>query len=240
MQDTVISESKLTITINDYEISSFICSWNEVEYLVTGNLFTEGWISTTDEILSLEVIEQDKLCKVYIPQSRFLEKNQDTFLSTGCGHKKQSSRTTVTACRENHGFFLTTTFITDLMKKFQQASPLFQMTGGVHSVALVQTEQDWVLHEDIGRHNALDKAIGYGLRQSVPFSQSCLATSGRISSDMVMKVLPLPIPILLSKSSVTDTAISMALEAGITLVGFARGERCNIYTYPERIRLPGQ
>lgn len=237
MQDTIISESKLTIMINDYETSSFLCSWNEVEQLVIGNLFTEGWISSIEEILSLEISEPDKLCKVYIPQTRFLEKNQDSFLSTGCGHKKQSSRPFSIAPREYTTFFISPAFVISFMQKFQHASPLFQTTGGVHSVALIPSEGDWILHEDIGRHNALDKAIGYGLQQSVIFSQSCLATSGRISSDMMMKVLPLPIPILISKSAITDAAINLALKAGITLVGFARGERCNIYTYPERIKL---
>lgn len=236
-QDTIISESKLTIMINDYETSSFLCSWNKVEQLVIGNLFTEGWISSIEEILSLEIIESDKLCKVYIPQKRFQEKNQDTFLSTGCGHKKQSSRPFSVAPREHTAFFISPAFVITLMQKFQQASPLFQTTGSVHSVALIPSEEDWVLHEDIGRHNALDKAIGYGLQKSVLFAKSCLATSGRISSDMIMKVLPLPIPILISKSAVTDTAITLALKAGITLIGFARGERCNIYTYPERIKL---
>ncbi len=234
--DDIISETLLTLLINDTIVGSFICSWMHIEYLVIGYLFCEGWITSMGDLLSLEVREPDAQALVYIPKSRFQNKNRDSFLSSGCGHKMQSSTPLVPSPRMKGDFSITPSVVIDSMKQFQKASTLFQSTGGVHSVALVSPNREWILEEDIGRHNALDKAIGFGLQHGIPFEKSFIMTSGRISSDMVQKIVPLPIPLLISKSAATDAAIQIANRIDLTLIGFARGERFNIYTQPDRIQ----
>ena len=236
MPDEIISETLLTLLINDTLITSFICSWMHIEHLIIGYLFCEGWIGSMEDLLSLEVRDPDAQALVYIPKSRFQNKNRDSFLSTGCGHKMQSSTPLVPSPRIKGDFHITPSVVIESMKQFQKTSALFQSTGGVHSVALVSPDRDWVLEEDIGRHNALDKAIGSGLQHGISFEKSYIMTSGRISSDMVQKIVPLPIPLLISKSAATDTAIRIANQIGLTLIGFARGERFNIYTQPHRIQ----
>jgi len=236
MPDEIISETLLTLVINDTVITSFICSWMHIEYLIIGYLFCEGWISSMDDLLSLEVREPEAQGLVYIPKNRFQNKNRDSFLSTGCGHKMQSSTPLSPSPRMKGDFHLSPSVVIESMKQFQKTSALFQSTGGVHSVALVSPNRNWIIEEDIGRHNALDKAIGYGLQHEIPFEKTFIMTSGRISSDMVQKIVPLPIPLLISKSAATDAAIRIANRIGLTLIGFARGERFNIYTQPDRIQ----
>jgi FdhD protein len=90
--------------------------------------------------------------------------------------------------------------------------------------------------EDIGRHNALDKAIGYGLKHDVDFSRTIIASSGRISSEMIRKCLIANIPIIASRGATTTLAIRLGEQSGLTILGFVRGQKMNIYTGIERIR----
>lgn len=236
IQDHVIRETMASLLVNDALATSFICSWLHIEYLAIGYLFCEGWIGSLDEILHLEVIDGEAEIRAYIPKNRFQNKNRSTYLTSGCGYRMQSFHFSAPVPRHQYPFMVSPDVIVDHMKRFQQASSLFQSTGGVHSVALLLPGQAGTLEEDIGRHNALDKAIGFGLKHQVPFEKSMIATSGRLSSDMVQKVASVPIPVIISKSAPTDAAIELANQIGITLIGFARGERFSIYTHPERVQ----
>ncbi len=114
-------------------------------------------------------------------------------------------------------------------------SDLHKLTGGVHIVGLLTKGRHICIAEDIGRHNALDRVIGYGLLNSVNFRETFVVSSGRISSEMVRKCLVANIPIIISRGSTTSLAIEIAEQAGLTIIGFARGERMNIYSGRERI-----
>jgi len=89
--------------------------------------------------------------------------------------------------------------------------------------------------EDVGRHNAVDKAVGEALLKGADFSKLILACTGRLSSEMVLKAIRLNIPVLASIAAPTDAGISLARKAGLTLIGFVRGRRMNIYSMPERV-----
>jgi FdhD protein len=125
--------------------------------------------------------------------------------------------------------------IIELMKKFNKNSELFLSTGGVHSVALCQGKEILLFHEDIGRHNALDKVIGEAAFKGIDTSDKMMVMSGRISSEILIKAAKRKIPIVISRSAPTDLAIDYANNLGITVIGFARGNRMNIYTRDDRI-----
>ncbi|HKZ56668.1 MAG TPA: formate dehydrogenase accessory sulfurtransferase FdhD, partial [Thermodesulfovibrionales bacterium] len=122
-----------------------------------------------------------------------------------------------------------------LFKEFQQRSEIFRLTGGVHSAALSDGEKILVFAEDIGRHNAIDKIIGYSILEKIPFAGKLILVSGRLSSEIVSKCSRWGIPIVASRAAPTNLAIEIAETSGITLIGFVRGERINIYTNPQRI-----
>jgi FdhD protein len=92
-----------------------------------------------------------------------------------------------------------------------------------------------MLYEDIGRHNAMDKVVGHALIEGVDMSRGALVTTGRLNAEMVVKALRARVPILASRSAVSTHAVELAETYGLTLVGFARGGRLNVYTRPERI-----
>jgi FdhD protein len=115
------------------------------------------------------------------------------------------------------------------------ASDLHTRTGGIHIIGLFSPEGKICIIEDIGRHNALDRAIGYGLKHGVDFSRTIVTCSGRLSSEMVRKCLMANIPVIASRGATTTLAISMGEKAGLTIIGFVRSQKMNIYTGAERI-----
>jgi FdhD protein len=115
-------------------------------------------------------------------------------------------------------------------------SDLHTRTGGIHIIGLFGPEGKICIIEDIGRHNALDRAIGYGLKHGIDFSRTIVTCSGRLSSEMVRKCLMANIPVIASRGATTTLAISMGEKAGLTIIGFVRSQKMNIYTGAERIR----
>ena len=122
-----------------------------------------------------------------------------------------------------------------LFKIFNKRSELYEATGCMHSAALSDGEDFIAFAEDIGRHNAVDKVIGEVILDGEKFSGKLMMASGRLSSEIVSKCSRWGIPIIASRAAPTALAVDIADAAGITLVGFVRGSRLNVYTHPERV-----
>ena len=114
-------------------------------------------------------------------------------------------------------------------------SNVFKETGGVHCVALCDRENILVINEDVARHNALDKVIGESLEKEIYLKDKIVILSGRVSLEMILKCAKLNIPIIISKSAPTSLSVALAKMLNITLVGFVRGNKMNIYSGDERI-----
>jgi FdhD protein len=127
-----------------------------------------------------------------------------------------------------------------LVGKFQHRSHVFRTTGGVHSAALCDTKSILLFSEDIGRHNAIDRIFGECLLRNIPTDDRIIITSGRISSEILLKVARRNITIIISKSAPTDLGVRLADDLGITLLGFVRGKRMNAYSNDWRIVRDGK
>lgn len=126
--------------------------------------------------------------------------------------------------------------ITDNMQRLSESSKNWKKTGGFHSTALISKDK-FLFAEDISRHVLVDKVIGMGVKENIDFKNSYILTSGRLPGDMVIKVARANIPIIASRTAPISSGIECAEKSCITLIGFARAKRMNIYTHPRRILL---
>jgi FdhD protein len=127
-----------------------------------------------------------------------------------------------------------------LPERLREHQQLFERTGGVHAAGLFGFDGELLcLREDVGRHNAVDKVIGWALRAGrLPLAGTVLQVSGRASFELVQKAYLAGIPVLAAVSAPSSLAVELAQEAGLTLAGFSRGRSVNLYTHPERIVVP--
>ena len=211
-EDMVTKELPLTIILNHRELATLLCSPTDLEYLAIGFLASEGLIKGKDEIKKITVDDQKGVVRV------------ETSPTDIQGVAKVESQTRISAVE-----------IFALVKEFQHRSQIFRATGGVHSAALCDTKSIRLFSEDIGRHNAIDKIFGQCILRGIPTDDHILITSGRISSEILLKVAKRDIPILISKSAPTNLGVKLANDWGVTVIGFVRGERMNIYTNGWRV-----
>ncbi len=239
LEDSVVVEYPLTIFINDQEFITLLCSPEALEYLVVGFLASEGIIKSFKQIKKLSVDEEKG--HAFVELSGFSSFSDKLFgkrtVTTGCGKGTvfYNVLDSLTANVSEGGLTVTQEDIFRLTREFNQSSETFKDTGGVHSCCLCDSEGILIFHEDIGRHNALDKIIGEAIHKGIALDDKLLLTSGRISSEMIIKASKQNIPIIISRSAATELSIKIAKELNITLIGFARGRRMNIYNGKNRV-----
>ena len=137
--------------------------------------------------------------------------------------------------RVSNGSAIESNQVRSLVERLFDSQELYRKTGGVHTSILTDGDQVTILAEDIGRHNSLDKIAGRLLLEEVEFTQRLLLTTGRISSDMLQKAARIGAGIVISRTSPTSMSVELAEKWGITLIGYARRDRFNLYTHPVRI-----
>jgi formate dehydrogenase accessory protein FdhD len=136
------------------------------------------------------------------------------------------------------GFVVRADVVSESTRRLNTIAETFRRTGGVHVAALYTADGELVdCAEDVGRHNAVDKVIGSCALRKRDFSKCFLASSGRLTGDIVLKAARMKIPVVSSLAAATDSGIEVAKRAGVTLIGFVRGQRMNVFTFPERVTI---
>ncbi len=239
INDQVTIEAPVTIYLNGSELVTLLCTPEKLEYLALGFLRSEGLLSKIDDLESIRIREDEGLVEVDLKEG------------AGLAEKLYGKRTVTSGCGKGTVFFsvldslrsspLTGTLnispekMARLMEALQDKAELYKTTGGVHSAALADGEQLLYFCEDIGRHNALDKIVGQCLREGISTEDKIIVCSGRLSSEILLKSAKLKIQLLISRAAPTSLCIELAEALNITLAGFVRGKRCNVYTHPWRI-----
>jgi FdhD protein len=234
VEDFVAVEKKVRISVNGRHALSLYCSPQMIREFVVGVVFNEGLISGgwCAERLS---IEYGDVIEVDIPATGTIAEGERT-ITSGCAGGISLNRKLPEEKISDRAVFGIQN-IRDLYHDFQKRSEGYKATGGVHSAALADAHTTLVFTEDIGRHNAVDKVIGYALLEDIPFTGKIMLASGRLSSEIVTKCVRCGIPVLISRAAPTSLSVEIAGASGLTLIGFARGERMNIYTGRQRIAL---
>jgi len=239
--DVVVREYWLLINVNGVSNYHVTCTKTSLEALVVGYLFAENLINDHGDIQEFMLNETNGLAYVQIAGSVVPQQTQTG--STDCIKHNVSSSAAVALDyfdaypKLKDGFSVSAQRILEAVSECSKRSELFLSTGGVHNCALCDLSGILYFEEDISRHNALDKVIGHAIINQIKLDGCYVITSGRVPSDMLVKIVRAGIPLAASRSAPTDSAVRLAKKYNVTLIGFARGSRMNLYSCPDRIVL---
>jgi FdhD protein len=232
-----IVETPVSLTVNGEVWLTFMCTPVNLEAMSVGFLFNEGVIESMDEVADVRVCEHGDNVDVWLDHA--VEQPTSWRRTSGC----TGGVTAVDLLAKPNVHFrmdslrLSPEAIGELVEMLFESQELYRETGGVHTSALSDGEKVLLSAEDIGRHNTLDKIAGLCLMNGIKSENRILITTGRISSEMLQKAARLQVPILISRTSPSSLSIEMAERYGITLIGYARKHRFNVYSSGERVGL---
>lgn len=232
-------EKPLYIFINKTQYATIFCTPENLQELAVGHLLSEGIIKSVDEIEAITF--KENLCQVKLKPTLHIANRLKI--------ARQSSRIILSACggpymaealkrlkKIKSTFKVKAETVQNCVNSLNRIAETFRKTGGVHAAAVYKADGTLVAFaEDVGRHNAVDKAIGECALKKVDFNQCFLILSGRLTGDIVLKAAKVGMPAVASIAAALDSGIEIAKKANLTLIGFVRGKRMNVYNAPERI-----
>jgi FdhD protein len=231
-QCEVIVEAPVTLTVNGEIWLSFMCTPVDLEAMAVGFLFNEGVIAGREEVASVRPCGSGDNVDVWLhhpvePPARWRR-------TSGCTGGLTSVEGGLPAPRLGP-MVISPEQVFSLAAELLEGQDLYRRTGGVHTSALSDGERILITADDIGRHNTLDKIAGRYLLEGLYLERKVILTTGRVSSEMLQKAARLGAAVVISRTSPSSLSIQMAGAWGITLIGYARRNRFNLYTHPERI-----
>jgi len=239
LEDVVVREFSLTIILNSQELVTLLCSPTSLKYLAVGFLLSQGLIKGKGELKKIITDDQRGIVQVETEKDNGFasESSFKRVITSGGGRETlfHSAPDGYSQAKVKSDIEISPQGVFSLMDEFAKYSEVFKATGGIHSAALCDTKDILVFSEDIGRHNAIDKIFGECLLKNIPIAGHLIITSGRVSSEILLKIARGSIPLLISKSAPTNLGVRLANDLRITLIGFVRGKRMNVYTHRWRI-----
>ncbi len=239
--DNIAEEKPLHLFVNNIYWATILCSPANLKEMAVGHLLSEGVLKSTDEIESIVLKEAEGTCTVKLKAGINVEDRvrlsrlHQRVITSACGEGSPHQYTGKTPHVKSQLKVKAQT-IFESVNQLNFKAQEFRQTGGVHVAALYKADGSPVAQaEDVGRHNAVDKVIGMAALAKVNLDDCFLALSGRMSGDVAFKAAKVGIPIVASIAAALTSGVTLAEQANLTLVGFVRGKRMNIYTYPERI-----
>lgn len=243
-KDLVAREAPLHLFIGSIHLVSILSSPAKLKELVVGHLLGEGLVNSVDNIA--KVAFEENRCYITLRKTDTAEHTIvsvpfSRLIVSSCGtvrHRSLSELLDQIDLKSLSRWQTKADTILQCIKKLNSLGRIFRQTGGVHVAALFHHDGELVtLAEDVGRHNAVDKVIGEAALKNEDLDLCFLALSGRMTGDIVLKAARVRIPITASLAAAVDSGLEVAKKTGVTLIGFVRGNRMNVYTFPERIKL---
>lgn len=248
--DSVIQEQMLDVYVNGASRYSMTCSPWDIEELVVGQLFLRGEIGSWEDVAGLDVNIGECRVDVFVSDPyealRAKAKGESGVISFADAVEARAAAKARSSRAGAEGFLpavdseltLAMEDVTGRIALLEEGSELFHRTGGVHSAVLADDHGIVAWFEDIGRHSALDKLIGWCVIHGVSAADKTLLFSGRVPYEIITKAIKLGCPAIISPGAPTGLSIDLAQCYGVTLIGFAKKDRFNVYSHPERIKAP--
>ncbi len=239
VDDHIIVEQPVTIMVDEVGSYTIMCTPCDLEAMAVGFLFSEGMIDELNDIVSVTPSKADSnVIGVRLVDTSRVSVERNLIVASSCGLCGARTIEKTLADTVPCGWSLKTDAkqIADVMERLRGRQEAYRITGGAHAAGVFDAAGEFLsIGEDIGRHNALDKAIGKCLLAGKPMAGRGMALSGRVSFEMVSKSARAGIELIVAVSAASSFAVESAERWNITLCGFVRGERANIYTHPSRI-----
>ena len=228
VETAVVNERPLTLFLNSREIVTMMTIGDHPDLLAVGYLLNQNMLQADDEITAIEYAEDIETIVVRTArETDYEEKLKKKIRTSGCAQgtvfgdiMEDFDKTALAPDAKLH-----TSWIYALSKKINQSPSLYLKAGAIHGCVLCQADQPLVYMEDVGRHNAVDKIAGYMFLNKIPPDDKLFYTTGRLTSEMVIKTVMMGIPVLISRSGFTAWGVDLARKANLTLVGRAKGKR---------------
>jgi FdhD protein len=258
LDEHLVLEEPLEIVINEKSIAVLMRMPGQEKELAAGFCLTEGYVQRAQDILLIHHCGQglpgpgeeggqesgfsrNRIELSVAPEGFHSPEASDPvrLIRSGCGAAGVSTMSDALPFL-SEGFFVDSSLVMKLGRAMRDLQRVHPKAGGVHSAALFDAASDAIhLAEDIGRHNAVDKVLGYCLLRKIPLNDKILVTSGRASYEMVTKAVRAGLSVIATLSAPTSLAVQIAQDRGLTLIGYLRGSRMNVYTHAERLREQG-
>ncbi|MEE8351927.1 MAG: formate dehydrogenase accessory sulfurtransferase FdhD [Rhodospirillales bacterium] len=238
MVTSVTVERPLTLYLNSREIVTMMSICDYPEYMAVGYLVNQNMLHPGDEITSIDYEEDIDTIVVRTPvETDFEEKLKKKTLTSGCaqGTVFGDVMEKFDEVELPKDAIIKTSWLYTLMKKINTRPSLYLEAGAIHGCVLAQQDRPLLYMEDVGRHNAIDKIAGYMFMHGIDGADKIFYTTGRLTSEMVIKAVQMGIPILASRSGFTAWGVDLARQVGLTLIGRARGKRFVVLAGADRI-----
>ncbi len=227
--ETIVNDEEIEMIINNSVSRRFSISPNSLREFTVGYLLGEGLTGSVDNISNISI--EGNIIKAEIDLDDF-DIRKELVVGSDCFGGWRTKIEFVGKVKSD--FTISKEALIEAFGKLKKEAKVWQETGGTHVAGLVY-EDNFIAIEDVSRHVAVDKVIGAGALKNYDFSKSFIVYSGRMPADMLIKIARVGIPIIASNAAPTSSGFSVAEEARVTMLGFVRGERFNIYTHPHRI-----
>jgi FdhD protein len=234
----VVTEQPLTIFLNRQEIVTTMTLGDWPDYLAVGFLKNQNMLKDDDVITSIDVDEELGVVVVRTERiTNYEEKLQKKIQTSGCaqGTMFGDMMEQLGEISLNPETKLRTSIMLNLIKAINTMPSLYLSAGAIHGCVLAKDDQILAYVEDVGRHNAVDKIAGWMRMNDISGDDKLFYTTGRLTSEMVIKTVQMRIPVLMSRSGFTQSGVDMARQTGLTLIGRARGKRFTALSGLERI-----
>ncbi len=234
----VVTERPLTLFLNAREIVTMMTIGDHPDLLAIGYLLNQGMLKADDVITGIDHNDDIETIVVRTErQTNYEEKLKKKVQTSGCaqGTVFGDLMDELDGIRLNPDARLKTSWLYALTRKINTEPSLYLKAGAIHGCVLCRDDKPLVYMEDVGRHNAIDKVAGYMFRHHVAPDDKIFYTTGRLTSEMVIKCVKMRIPILVSRSGFTAWGVELAKKSGLTLVGRARGKRFVCLAGEERV-----
>lgn len=239
IDDEVVAEVPMTLFVNGRELLTLMGLGEYGDELAVGFLRSEGFIERRERLKSVTLKDGNIYVEAEIDVETLEKLSEKRTVTTGCGKGTVFHRPLdgLKLRPVTQGALFSPTEILERMRDLEGRSELYHRTGGAHNAALAEPSRIVFMRSDIGRHNAVDMLCGRAFLDGLDVSALALMVSGRISSEILRKTAAIGIGLLVSRSAPTTLALDMAEALGVTVVGYARGTRLNIYTNAGRVRV---